>query len=44
MQSLIAIGNKLIRILFIIGKKQCEFSEERMLRDIPHMTVLQVAA
>ena len=44
MQSLIAICNKLIRILFTIGKKQCEFSEERMLRDIPHMAILQVAA
>ena len=44
MQSLIAICNKLIRILFTIGKKQCEFSEERMLRDIPHMAVLQIAA
>jgi hypothetical protein len=44
MQSLIAICNKLIRILFTIGKKQCEFSEERMLRDIPHMAELQIAA
>jgi transposase len=44
MQSLIAICNKLIRILFTIGKNQCEFSEERMLRDIPHMAVLQKAA
>jgi transposase len=44
MQSLIAICNKLIRILFTIGKKQCEFSEERMLRDIPHMAALQIAA
>jgi hypothetical protein len=40
MQSLIAICNKLIRILFTIGKKQCEFSEEHMLRDIPHMAEL----
>ncbi len=44
MQSLIAICNKLIRILFTIGKNQCEFSEERMLKDIPHMAVLQIAA
>jgi transposase len=44
MQSLIAICNKFIRILFTIGKKQCEFSEERMLRDIPHMAELQIAA
>jgi transposase len=33
MQSLIAICNKLIRVLFTIGKKQCVFSEERMLSD-----------
>lgn len=39
MQSLIAICNKLIRVLFTIGKKQCEFSEEKMLSDIPHMEV-----
>ncbi len=44
MQSLIAICNKLIRILFTFGKKKCEFSEERMLRDIPHMTALQITA
>ncbi len=37
MQSLIALCNKLIRIFFAIGKKQFEFSEERMLKDIPHM-------
>jgi len=45
-QSLIAICNKLIRVLFTIGKKQCEFSEERMLSDIPHMgtTSMAVAA
>jgi transposase len=44
MQSLIAICNKLIRILFTIGKKQCEFSEERMLQDIPHMAELPKVA
>jgi transposase len=38
MQSLIALCNKLIRILFAIGKKQFEFQEEKMLRDIPHMS------
>ena len=27
-----------------VGKKQCEFSEDRMLRDIPHMAVLQKVA
>jgi transposase len=42
-QSLIAICNKLIRVMFAIGKKQCEFSEARMLSDIPHMGVTSVA-
>ncbi|WP_042144292.1 IS110 family transposase [Paucisalibacillus sp. EB02] len=41
MQSLIALCNKLIRILFAIGKKQFEFSEEKMLMDIPHMQDLR---
>jgi transposase len=44
MQSLIAICNKVIRILFTIGKKQCEFCEDRMLKDIPHMATLKNAA
>jgi transposase len=43
MQSLIAICNKLIRVLFTIGKKLCEFSEERMLSDIPHMEATSMA-
>ncbi|TMV42480.1 IS110 family transposase [Paenibacillus mesophilus] len=42
MQSLIALCNKLIRILFAIGQKQCPFSEEKMLRDIPHMDVASI--
>ena len=37
MQSIIALCNKLIRILFAIGKKHFEFQEEKMLKDIPHM-------
>ncbi|MED1472830.1 IS110 family transposase, partial [Bacillus salipaludis] len=36
MQSLIALCNKLIRIFFSISKKQFEFSEEKMLKDVPH--------
>ncbi|WP_110937943.1 IS110 family RNA-guided transposase [Salipaludibacillus neizhouensis] len=44
MPSLIAICNKLIRILFTVGTKQCEFSEEKMLSDIPHFNNLQEAA
>ncbi|MDR7002063.1 IS110 family transposase [Neobacillus niacini] len=39
MQSLIALCNKLIRIFFSISKKQFEFSEEKMLEDIPHLSV-----
>jgi transposase len=44
MQSLIAICNKLIRVLFTVGTKQIEFCEERMLVDIPHMAPLKSAA
>jgi transposase len=43
MQSLIALCNKLIRIFFSIGKKQFEFSEEKMLKDIPHVSVTKKA-
>ncbi|TCN18939.1 hypothetical protein EV146_11826 [Mesobacillus foraminis] len=35
MQSLIALCNKLIRILFSIGKKKFVFQEEKMLKDTP---------
>jgi transposase len=41
MQSLIALCNKLIRIFFSISKKQFEFSEEKMLKDIPHLSVAE---
>ncbi|MEH6944091.1 IS110 family transposase [Bacillus sp. JJ722] len=41
MQSIIALCNKLIRILFAIGKKQFEFQEDKMLKDIPHMASYQ---
>ena len=37
MQSLIALCNKLVRILFSIGKTQFTFREAKMLMDIPHM-------
>jgi transposase len=43
MQSLIALCNKLIRIFFSISKKQFEFSEEKMLKDIPHLSVSKKA-
>ncbi|WP_409303922.1 IS110 family transposase [Peribacillus sp. SCS-155] len=39
MQSLIALCNKLIRIFFGIGKKQFDFSEDKMLKDIPHQSI-----
>ncbi|MCZ0875177.1 IS110 family transposase [Peribacillus sp. AS_2] len=42
MQSLIALCNKLIRILFSIGKKQFKFQEDKMLKDIPHMATFVV--
>jgi transposase len=43
MQSLIALCNKLIRMFFSIGKKQFEFSEAKMLKDIPHVSVTKKA-
>jgi transposase len=44
MQSLIALCNKLIRILFGILKKGHEFSEEKMIQDIPRFAELPQAA
>lgn len=44
MQSLIALCNKLIRVLFGVLKKGHEFSEEKMLQDIPQFTALSLAA
>lgn len=44
MQSLIALCNKLIRILFGILKKGHEFSEEKMIQDIPRFGELPQAA
>ncbi|MFC5532635.1 IS110 family transposase [Cohnella yongneupensis] len=44
MQSLIALCNKLIRILFGILKKGHEFSEAKMLNDIPRFADLPIAA
>ncbi|RCW40332.1 IS110 family transposase [Paenibacillus prosopidis] len=44
MQSLIALCNKLIRILFGILKKGHEFKEEKMMQDIPRCTELRQAA
>ena len=44
MQSLIALCNKLIRILFGIMKKGHEFSEEKMMQDIPRFMEVPLAA
>lgn len=44
MQSLIALCNKLIRVLFGVLKKGHEFSEEKMLQDIPQFTAVSLAA
>jgi hypothetical protein len=44
MQSLIALCNKLIRILFGIMKKGHEFSSVKMLQDIPRFASLPTAA
>lgn len=43
MQSLIALCNKQIRILFGILKKGYEFSEEKMMQDIPRFEELSQA-
>lgn len=42
-QSLIALCTKLIRALFVIGKKQCEFDGNKLLQGIPAIETLQVA-
>lgn len=38
-QSLIVLCEKLVRILHTVGQKQCPFDEERMVRDIPHLSL-----
>ncbi|WP_277679423.1 IS110 family transposase [Gracilibacillus dipsosauri] len=43
-QSFIALSRKLIKIFFTIGTRQCAFSEERMLRDIPMISNKQKVA
>lgn len=42
-QSLIALCCKLIRVLFAVATKQCQFSYEKMMGDIPHMNDQKVA-
>jgi len=43
-QSLIALCGKLLRVLFAIGKKQCEFDGDKLLRGIPQYESLQEIA
>ena len=42
-QSLIALCCKLLRVLFVIGQKQCEFDGSKLVKDIPQMGTLQAA-
>ena len=42
-QSLIALCCKLLRVLFVIGQKQCEFDGSKLLRGIPQIETLQAA-
>ena len=43
-QAYVAIGRKLVKIFFVMGTRECDFSEERMLRDIPHLSQVQEVA
>ncbi|WP_461180546.1 transposase, partial [Virgibacillus kimchii] len=42
-QSLIALCGKLIRVMFTIGKKQCEFDGSKLLKGLPQIESLQAA-
>lgn len=42
-QSLIALCGKLLRVLFVIGNKQCEFDGSKLLQGLPQSQPLQVA-
>ncbi|NPC90741.1 IS110 family transposase [Bacillus sp. WMMC1349] len=41
-QSLIALCCKLLRVLFVIGQKQCQFDGSKLLRGLPRTQELQV--
>lgn len=43
-QSFVALSRKLIKILFVIGTRNCAFNETRMMRDIPQFKTLQETA
>jgi transposase len=42
-QSLIALCGKLVRVLFTIGQKQCEFEGSKLLKGLPQIESLQAA-
>ncbi|AUJ23544.1 IS110 family transposase [Virgibacillus dokdonensis] len=42
-QSLIALCGKLLRVLFVIGQKQCEFDGSKLLKGLPQIETLQAA-
>jgi transposase len=42
-QSLIALCGKLLRVLFVIGQRQCEFDGNKLLQGIPQIESLQAA-
>ncbi len=42
-QSLIALCGKLLRVLFVIGQKQCEFDGNKLLKGLPQTGSLQAA-
>ena len=42
-QSLIALCCKLLRVLFVIGNKQCEFDGSKLLQGLPQIEPLQAA-
>lgn len=42
-QSFIVLCGKLLRVLFVIGKKHCEFDGSKLLKGIPEIETLQAA-
>ncbi|MEN2468254.1 IS110 family transposase, partial [Ornithinibacillus sp. JPR2-1] len=42
-QSLIALCCKLLRVLFVIGQRQCEFDGSKLLRGLSQKEALQAA-
>jgi transposase len=43
-QSFVALSRKLIKIFFVLGTRECAFSESRMLADIPMLNNINQAA